>query len=153
MFKSRGSIDVSILPNSTLLVGWCRPRRRMRRRRVSTIKLGNRRRGFSLGSRPVVHWSCMAVPLRVLKKFMADIGANGRWLDACLRSLPILRPQAFPLCWFLPFFVFFLGKGGVVDLVLNLISCFTQNQGGNSIFLVNLMIFMGFSIYAFSVSF
>uniref|UniRef100_A0A7C8ZCY9 Uncharacterized protein n=1 Tax=Opuntia streptacantha TaxID=393608 RepID=A0A7C8ZCY9_OPUST len=101
MIKSnRGSIMVSVLPDSTILVGWCRRPRRLRRRRLGTARLGSRRRGFSLGQRPVVRWSCMVEPLRVIQKFIAHhIGANGGWIDAYLRSLSmILRPQAFPLC-------------------------------------------------------
>lgn len=109
MFKSRGSVTLSLIPNSALVLGLCRPRRRWRRRRLSTIRLGNRRRGFNLGPRPVMHWSCMAGPIRVLKKFMAEIGANRKWIDAYLRSLPILRPQTFPLCWFVIFFLFGCG--------------------------------------------
>ncbi|WRX10405.1 hypothetical protein QQP08_002892 [Theobroma cacao] len=54
-------MTISMFPNSTVLVGWCPGRRRLRRRRGSTIRLGNKakRRGFCLGSRPVVQWGVM----------------------------------------------------------------------------------------------
>ncbi|KAJ0112522.1 hypothetical protein Patl1_01493 [Pistacia atlantica] len=86
--------------NSTPLVGWCRgTRRRARRRRGSTIRLGNKRRGFFLGSRPVVQWGVMLGPLRMLKKLIMEITPNGRLIDAYYLYLPyFLRPQIFPLC-------------------------------------------------------
>ncbi|KAK9684802.1 hypothetical protein RND81_10G233600 [Saponaria officinalis] len=99
MYKSRGLVTVSLLNHKTLMTGWCRPRmRRLRRRRATTVRLGNRRRGFSMGPRTVVHWSCMAGTLKVLKKFIVEMGGHGRWIDAYFRALSILRPQVFPLC-------------------------------------------------------
>ncbi|KAJ9176653.1 hypothetical protein P3X46_011939 [Hevea brasiliensis] len=95
----RGSVTISMFSNSTVLVGWCRPRRRLRRRRGSTVRLGNKRRGFSLGSRPVVQWGVMvAAPLRMLKKIIMEMATNGQFLEASYWSLPFLRPQIFPLC-------------------------------------------------------
>ncbi|XP_018827516.1 uncharacterized protein LOC121240377 [Juglans microcarpa x Juglans regia] len=95
----RGSLTISMLSNSTMLVGWCRPRRRLRRRKGSTIRLGNKRRGLCLGSRPVVQWGVMMGPLRMLKKIIMDMAPNGLLIEAYYRSLtPFLRPQLFPLC-------------------------------------------------------
>jgi len=97
MFKRGGGVTISMLPSSTMLVGLCRPRRRLRRRRGSSIRLGNKRRGFCLGSRPVVQWGVMA-PLRMLKKIIMEITPKGHWIEAYCWSLPLLRPQLFPLC-------------------------------------------------------
>ncbi|XWS31204.1 hypothetical protein CRYUN_Cryun23aG0057600 [Craigia yunnanensis] len=96
----KGSITISMFPNSTLLVGWCRGRRRLRRRRGSTIRLGNKakRRGFSLGSRPVVQWGVMVGPLRMLKKIIMEITPKGKLIEAYYMYLPFLRPQLFPFC-------------------------------------------------------
>ncbi|XP_021300586.1 uncharacterized protein LOC110428993 [Herrania umbratica] len=96
----RGSMTISMFPNSTVLVGWCRGRRRLRRRRRSTIRLGNKakRRGFCLGSRPVVQWGVMVGPLRMLKKIIMEITPKGKWIQAYYMYLPFLRPQLFPLC-------------------------------------------------------
>ncbi|KDO60901.1 hypothetical protein CISIN_1g042695mg [Citrus sinensis] len=97
----RSSLSVSMLSNSALLVGWCRgsARRRSRRRRVCTVRLGNKRRRFCLGSRPVVQWGVMVGPLRMLKKIIMEITPNGRWIEAYYLSLPLfLRPQIIPLC-------------------------------------------------------
>ncbi|CAL5191895.1 unnamed protein product [Lathyrus oleraceus] len=96
MFK-RGSITVSMFSNSNLLVGLCRPRRRLRRRRGSSVRLGNKRRGFCLGSRSVVQWGVM-VPFRMLKKIIMEIAPKGHSIEAYCWSLPLLRPQLFPLC-------------------------------------------------------
>lgn len=96
----RGAITVSMFSNSTVLVGWCRGRRRLRRRRVGTIRLGNKRRGFCLVSRPVIQWGVMVAPLRMLKNIIMDMAPNGRFIEAYYLSLPFLRPQIFPLCWF-----------------------------------------------------
>ncbi|KAI4354186.1 hypothetical protein L6164_003078 [Bauhinia variegata] len=93
----RSGISISMFSNSTLLVGWCRPRRRVRRRRGSPIRLGNRRRGFCLGSRPVVQWGVLG-PLQMLKKIIMEIAPSGRWIEAYCWALPLLRPQLFPLC-------------------------------------------------------
>ncbi|XVE78165.1 hypothetical protein DITRI_Ditri13aG0122200 [Diplodiscus trichospermus] len=58
----RGSITIPLLPSTAVLVGRCRWRRWLRRRKGSTIRLGNKakRRRFCLGSRPVVQWEVMA---------------------------------------------------------------------------------------------
>ncbi|KAI4356311.1 hypothetical protein L6164_000343 [Bauhinia variegata] len=93
----RSGVTLSMFPNSAMLVGWCRPRRRLRRRRGSPIRLGNKRRGFCLGSRPVVQWGVMG-PFRMLKKIIMEIAPNGRWIESYYWSLPFLRPQLFPLC-------------------------------------------------------
>ncbi|ONH92722.1 hypothetical protein PRUPE_8G191500 [Prunus persica] len=93
----RGSIAIC-LSNSTMLVGWCRPRRRLRRRRGSTIWLGNKRRGFGLGSRPALQWGAVVSPIRMLKKMFMEMVPNERWIEAYNWSLPFLRPQIFPLC-------------------------------------------------------
>ncbi|KAL3828950.1 hypothetical protein ACJIZ3_017752 [Penstemon smallii] len=78
---------------------WCRPTRRCKRgRKGGAIRLGNRRKGFSLGSRPVVHWGVLARPFRVMKKIIVQMVANGRLVEAYCWSLPLLRPQIFPLC-------------------------------------------------------
>ncbi|CAJ1778589.1 unnamed protein product [Sphenostylis stenocarpa] len=98
MFKrGGGGVSMSMLSNSTMLVGLCRSRRRLRRRRGSSIRLGNKRRGFCLGTRPVVQWGVMA-PLRMLKKIIMGIAPKGHWIEAYCWSLPLLRPQLFPLC-------------------------------------------------------
>nr|GMD17288.1 uncharacterized protein LOC105644870 [Ipomoea batatas]GMD18747.1 uncharacterized protein LOC105644870 [Ipomoea batatas]GMD20179.1 uncharacterized protein LOC105644870 [Ipomoea batatas] len=98
----RSGVTVSFLPNSAVMTGWCRPRRRaMRRRKGSAIRLGKRRgRGFCLGSRTAaVHWGVvMACPFRLLKKIVMQLVANGRLVEAYYWSLPFLRPQLFPLC-------------------------------------------------------
>ncbi|XVF32081.1 hypothetical protein REPUB_Repub17cG0051200 [Reevesia pubescens] len=96
----RGSINISVFPNSTVLMGWCRGRRRLRRRRGSTIRLGNKakRRGFCLGSRPVVQWGVMVGPLRMLKKIIMEITPKEKLIEAYFMYLPFLRPQLFPLC-------------------------------------------------------
>lgn len=106
----RGTISISMFSNSALLVGWCRgTRRRTRRRRGGTIRLGNKRRGFCLGSRPVLQWGVMVGPFRMLKKIIIEITPNGRLIDACYWSLPyFFRPQIFPLCWPLEASIFFL---------------------------------------------
>ncbi len=112
----RGALTISMLSNSTMLGGWCRPRRRLRRRKSSTIRLGNKRRGFCLASKPVVQWGVMMGPLRMLKKIIMDMAPNGQLIEAYYWSLiPFLRPQLFPLCWLLAlftwggfFFFFFL---------------------------------------------
>lgn len=95
----RGALTISMLSNSTTLGGWCRPRRRLRRRKSSTIRLGNKRRGFCLASKPVVQWGVMMGPLRMLKKFIMEMAPNGQLMEAYYSSLiPFLRPHLFPLC-------------------------------------------------------
>ncbi|KAI4341573.1 hypothetical protein MLD38_026283 [Melastoma candidum] len=84
--------------SSIVLRGWLRPRRRLRRHRGSTVHLGNGRRGFCLGSRPLLRWTAMAGgSFQVLKRMVTEMYP---WpTDACFwLSLPILRPQLFPLC-------------------------------------------------------
>ena len=77
------------------IVGWV-----VQRRRGSTIRLGNKakRRGFSLGSRPVVQWGVMVGPLRMLKKIIMEITPKGKLIEAYYMYLPFLRPQLFPFC-------------------------------------------------------
>ncbi|KAJ4729071.1 hypothetical protein OWV82_001912 [Melia azedarach] len=95
----RSAMSISMFSNSAVLVGWCRSRRRVRRRRGGTVRLGNKRRGFCIGSRPVVQWGVMVAPLRMLKKFIMEITPNGRLMEAYYLSMPLfLRPQIFPLC-------------------------------------------------------
>ncbi|KAL1537058.1 hypothetical protein AAHA92_29616 [Salvia divinorum] len=85
-------------PSSAVEIGCCRLRRRRRRWKGGSVRLGNRRRGFLLGVRPVVQWAVVVRPFRLLKKLVAEIAANGRLLEAYCRTLPLLRPQLFPLC-------------------------------------------------------
>ncbi|EYU40656.1 hypothetical protein MIMGU_mgv1a018826mg [Erythranthe guttata] len=93
------SLSNSILSNSAAVMGLCRTRRRRRRPKGGTVRLGNRRRRlFFLGGRQVVHWAVVARPFRVLKKMIMEMVANGRLVEAYCWSLPILRPQIFPLC-------------------------------------------------------
>ncbi|PSS09610.1 hypothetical protein CEY00_Acc16632 [Actinidia chinensis var. chinensis] len=94
----RGGITISLFSSSTVVVGWCRTRRRLRRRKGSTVRLGNKRRGFFLRCRPVVHWEVVLCPFRMLKKIIMDMTKNGRLMDTYYWSLPIFRPQLFPLC-------------------------------------------------------
>ncbi|PIN05796.1 hypothetical protein CDL12_21657 [Handroanthus impetiginosus] len=91
----RRALSISLLSNSTMVLGWCRPRRRRRR---LMIRLGNRRRRFCLGPRPVVRWVVMARAFRILKKMIVRMVASGRFVEAYCWSLPLLRPQLFPLC-------------------------------------------------------
>lgn len=86
---------ISMCSNSGGLVGWCRPRRRSRRRRSNTIRLGNRRRGFCLGSRVVVG------PFRMLKRLIMELAPNEKLLQAYYSLLPFLRPTLFPLSWWI----------------------------------------------------
>ncbi|XWS47157.1 hypothetical protein CRYUN_Cryun14cG0129300 [Craigia yunnanensis] len=67
-----------------MLMGWCQGRRRLRRRRGSTIRLGNKakRRGFCLGSRPLVQWGVMVGPFRMLKKIIIEITPKGKLIEA-----------------------------------------------------------------------
>ena len=95
----RGALTISMLSDSTMLGGWCRPRRRLRRRKSSTIRLGNKRRGFCLASKPVVQWGVMMGPLRKLQKIVMDMAPNGQLIEAYYWSLiPFLRSQLCPLC-------------------------------------------------------
>ncbi|KAL3850458.1 hypothetical protein ACJIZ3_012340 [Penstemon smallii] len=91
------AFSISLFPNSSVVLGL---RRRKRRRKGGAIRLGNRRRGFCIGFRRVVHWGVMACPFRVLKKIIIEMVANGngRLVEAYCWSLPFLRPQIFPLC-------------------------------------------------------
>ncbi|KAI7984257.1 hypothetical protein LOK49_LG15G00933 [Camellia lanceoleosa] len=93
----RGSVTISLFSNSAVLVGWCR--RRRRRRKGSTVRLGNKRRGFCLRCRPVVvNWGVVVCPFRMLKKIIMEVVSNGRLMETYYWSLPIFRPQLFPLC-------------------------------------------------------
>ncbi|KAL1540997.1 hypothetical protein AAHA92_25272 [Salvia divinorum] len=84
--------------SSTVELRWCRIRRQLRRSKGGTVRLGNGRRGFLLGFRPVVQWAVIVRPFRSLKKMVAEMAENGRLLEAYCRTLPLLRPQLFPLC-------------------------------------------------------
>ncbi|KAL0389242.1 UNVERIFIED_CONTAM: hypothetical protein Scaly_0281300 [Sesamum calycinum] len=90
----RRAFTISVLSNSAVVLGWCRTGRRKRRRKGGAIRLGNRRRGFWMGPRPVVHWGFVTCPLRALKRIMVRM----RLVEAYCWSLPLLRPQLFPLC-------------------------------------------------------
>ncbi|PON75103.1 hypothetical protein PanWU01x14_044550 [Parasponia andersonii] len=94
----RGAVTISMFSNSTMLLGWCRPKKRLRRRRGTTVRLGNKRRGFSLGARPVVQWGFMAGPIRMLRKLITEMVPNAQLIEGVYWSLPFLRPQVFPLC-------------------------------------------------------
>ncbi|KAK4369224.1 hypothetical protein RND71_013016 [Anisodus tanguticus] len=99
MLKNKGGDGILQSSNSSVILGWCRPlSRRVRRRKGSSIRLGYKRRGFCLGSRPVVQWGLMGCPFRVLKKLVFEMVNNGRLLEVYCWSLPFLRPQLFPLC-------------------------------------------------------
>ena len=112
----RGAITVSMFSSSTVLAGG---RKRLRRRRVSTIRLGNKRRGFCLVSRPVIRWGVMVAPLRMLKSILMDMAPNGRFIEAYYLSLPFLRPQIFPLCWLFWCLISFFSLASVVKSVLD----------------------------------
>ncbi|KAM2732931.1 hypothetical protein EV2_036421 [Malus domestica] len=94
----RGSVTISMLSNATVLVGWCQPRRQLRRRRGCTVWLGNKRRRFSLGSRLVLQLEDVAGSIWMIRKMFMKMVPNEGWIDAYNWSLPILRPQMFPLC-------------------------------------------------------
>ncbi|EYU46126.1 hypothetical protein MIMGU_mgv1a023575mg, partial [Erythranthe guttata] len=89
---------VSLLSDSAVVLRWCR--RKRRRKGGSVIRLGNRRRrGVCVRRRAVVQWGVVvACPLRVLKKMIAGMAANGRLVEAYCWSLPFLRLNLFPLC-------------------------------------------------------
>ncbi|KAK8344799.1 hypothetical protein V6Z11_A07G104000 [Gossypium hirsutum] len=85
----KGSIAISLFPNSSMLMGW----------RGSTVRLGNKRRGFNMGSRLVIRLRMMMVaPLRLLKRMIMKIRPKGNLIEAYYIYLPFLRPQLFPLC-------------------------------------------------------
>lgn len=92
-YQKRGAMAISICSSSAGIVGWCRPRRRSRRRRGSTIRLGNRRRGFCIGSRVVVG------PFRMLKRLIMELAPNEKLIEAYYSLIPFLRPTLFPLSW------------------------------------------------------
>lgn len=95
----RDPIAQYLFSRPALLVSCCRRGRRPRRRKGRTIRLGNRRQVFCLGTRPVARWNAMARSIRVLKKIVMEIAwSYGRSAGPNLWSLPILRPQMFPLC-------------------------------------------------------
>ncbi|KAK6940452.1 hypothetical protein RJ641_029983 [Dillenia turbinata] len=93
----RDALTISVLSNSAVLVGWCRGRLRRRRRKGGTIRLGRKRRGFSLGPMPVVRWGLVTGGIRMLKKIVKEMTSNASILEAYYWSLPFLRPQVFPL--------------------------------------------------------
>ncbi|KAE8668758.1 putative RS21-C6, EAR, NTP pyrophosphohydrolase MazG catalytic core [Hibiscus syriacus] len=90
-------MTVSMFPNSTLLVPWCQGRMRLKRRKGSTIRLEYKvkRRGFWLGSRPVVRWSVVVGPLKTI---ISEIMVKENFIEVYYMYLPYLRPQLFPLC-------------------------------------------------------
>ncbi|KAI8015831.1 hypothetical protein LOK49_LG05G01670 [Camellia lanceoleosa] len=97
----RSAITISLFSNSTVVVGWCRTRRRLRRRKGGiAIRLGNKRhhRGGYLRCRQVVHWGVIVCPFRMLRKIIIEMFSNGSLIKSCYWSLPIFRPQLFPLC-------------------------------------------------------
>ncbi|PIN06490.1 hypothetical protein CDL12_14459 [Handroanthus impetiginosus] len=96
----RRAFTTSIFSNSAVVLGRCQANRRTRQRKGSTIRLGNRRRGFWLGPRTVVQWTDVAVgrPFRLLKKIVIGMAADGRLVEAYCWSLSFLRPQLFPSC-------------------------------------------------------
>ncbi|CAA0833539.1 Unknown protein [Striga hermonthica] len=90
---SRRALEISVLSSSGVVVGWCR-RHSRRRRKGGIIRLGGRRRGFSLGPRPVV-----PPFFRALRRIVIRMAANGKLVEAYCWALPFLRPQIFfPLC-------------------------------------------------------
>ncbi|KAK9048134.1 hypothetical protein SSX86_032902 [Deinandra increscens subsp. villosa] len=94
MFRRSGAITISVFANSTTMVGWCRPpRRRLRRRksRAATIRIGNK-------NRRRWRWRMVACPFVILKKLVMKMVSDGRFMEAYYLSLPILRPQLFPMC-------------------------------------------------------
>ncbi|KAJ8899536.1 hypothetical protein K2173_018510 [Erythroxylum novogranatense] len=94
----RNTIAISMLSSSTVLVGWCRARRRPRRRRYCTIRLGNKRRGFCFGPRTVFQWGVMVAPIRMLRRIITNMASSGGLIESYYLSLPFLRAQIFPLC-------------------------------------------------------
>ncbi|KAK6937875.1 hypothetical protein RJ641_031383 [Dillenia turbinata] len=87
----RYAFNIPLLSNSAVLVGWCRGRWRRRRRKGGTIRLGSKRRGFSLGPRPVVRWGLLAGGIRMLKKIVMETTTNASILEAYNWSLPFLH--------------------------------------------------------------
>ncbi|CAH2054642.1 unnamed protein product [Thlaspi arvense] len=89
---------ISSLPSR---LWWPQQRRKVKR---AVVRLGNRRRGFLVGqSRTVVQKWRMNIgkPMKMMRNIILGIISNGvnvKVLDAYLWSLPILRPQLFPLC-------------------------------------------------------
>ncbi|KAF8091495.1 hypothetical protein N665_0444s0009 [Sinapis alba] len=80
---------------------WPQQRRKGKR---AVVRLGNRRRGFLVRQpRTVVQRWRMNIgkPVKMMRNIilgMISNGGNVKFLDAYLWSLPILRPQLFPLC-------------------------------------------------------
>ncbi|CAN6894776.1 unnamed protein product [Brassica oleracea] len=80
---------------------WPQQRRKGKR---AVVRLGNRRRGFFVGQpRTVVQRWRMNIgkPMKIMRNIilgMISNGGNVKFFDAYLWSLPILRPQLFPLC-------------------------------------------------------
>lgn len=82
-------------------VWWPQQRRKGKR---AVVRLGNRRRGFLVGPPRMVvqRWRMnIGKPVKMMRSIILGIISNGgnlKFLDAYLWSLPILRPQLFPLC-------------------------------------------------------
>ncbi|WOG95081.1 hypothetical protein DCAR_0314383 [Daucus carota subsp. sativus] len=89
-------LTVSLLSNTNVVVGWYPLRRRVRRRRIGSIRLGNKR-GFWFGARRVVQLR-VVYSSQMFKKIIAAMSLNGRLVEACYDSLVFFRPQLFPLC-------------------------------------------------------
>ncbi|KAK9057466.1 hypothetical protein SSX86_022301 [Deinandra increscens subsp. villosa] len=89
------AITFSLFANTTTTIGW---RRRHKRRKSSTIWLGNRRRKLRSRSRLVIHFRAVSSPFFVLKKFIMKMVSKGMLMEAYYLTLPILKPQLFPMC-------------------------------------------------------
>ncbi|XP_010486295.1 PREDICTED: uncharacterized protein LOC104764457 [Camelina sativa] len=83
-------------------VWWPQQRRKGKR---AVVRLGNRRRGFLVGPPRMVvqRWRANIIgkPMKMMRNIILGIISNGgnvKILNAYLWSLPILRPQLFPLC-------------------------------------------------------
>ncbi|KAH1130864.1 hypothetical protein J1N35_002242 [Gossypium stocksii] len=95
----KASIAISIFPNSSMLIGWCQGRRQLRQRRGSIVRLGNKQRGFNIGSRLVIRLGMMMLaPLKLLKRMIMEIRPKGNLIGAYYMHLSFLGPQLFPLC-------------------------------------------------------
>ncbi|XP_075521252.1 uncharacterized protein LOC142554469 [Primulina tabacum] len=94
------AFSISLLPNSAVVIGWCRSSRRKRRRKDGIIRLGSRRRWFSVGSRSMLRRGVImaTLPFRMLKKILTQIMRNGQLMEVYRWYLPMMRPHLFPLC-------------------------------------------------------
>ncbi|KAJ0946546.1 hypothetical protein HanRHA438_Chr01g0005131 [Helianthus annuus] len=96
---NREAITCSVFGNTTTMVGWYRrQRRQQRRRKCSTIWLGNKRMKLRSRSRLVLHCRVVASPLFILKKFIMKMVSKERFMEAYYLTMPILKPQLFPMC-------------------------------------------------------